>query len=285
MIHITECPRDAMQGIHDFIPTSTKVEYIKSLMDVGFPVIDAGSFVSPKAIPQMADSAEVFKQLGAPKKGTELLAIVANTRGATDALAFETISYLGFPFSVSETFQQRNTNASIEDSLKRVEEIYELTQKSGKKLMIYLSMAFGNPYGDTWNAELVTNWAHKLSSMGITYLSLADTIGLSDSERIKSLFETIIPALPRVQISAHLHARPDQVYKKAEVAYKAGCRHFDTAIKGFGGCPMASDELTGNMATETVLTWCKDQNLVSNLDELAFVKSMAHAAEIFSVYH
>jgi len=285
MIHITECPRDAMQGIHDFIPTSTKVEYIKSLMNVGFPVIDAGSFVSPKAIPQMADSSEVFKQLGAPKEGTELLAIVANTRGASEAVAFDTISYLGFPFSVSETFQKRNTNSSIEESLKRVEEIYELTEKSGKKLMIYLSMAFGNPYGDPWSAELVTNWAHKLTSMGIKYLSLADTIGTSDSDRITSLFETIIPALSNVQVSAHLHARPEQVYMKAEAAYNAGCRHFDTAIKGFGGCPMASDDLTGNMATETVLTWCNEQNVASNLDESAFLQSMAQAAEIFSVYH
>ncbi len=285
MIHITECPRDAMQGIHDFIPTATKVEYIKSLMDVGFPVIDAGSFVSPKAIPQMADSVEVFKQIGEPKSGTELLAIVANLRGASDAVAFDTISYLGFPFSVSETFQQRNTNSSIDESLRRVEEIYELTEKSGKKLMIYLSMAFGNPYGDSWSAELVTQWAHKLASMGIKYLSLADTTGVSDSERITSLFETIIPALPEIQISAHLHALPEQVYMKAGAAYSAGCRHFDTAIQGFGGCPMAGDDLTGNMATETVLSWCKDQNVETKLDESSFATSMYQAAEIFSIYH
>lgn len=284
MIYLTECPRDAMQGIHDFIPTQTKVEYIKALMNAGFPVIDAGSFVSARAIPQMADSAEVFKQLGEPSQGTELLAIVANTRGATDAIAFDSISYLGFPFSVSETFQQRNTNASIEESLKRVEEIFELTEKSGKKLMLYLSMAFGNPYGDPWSAELVTQWANKLASMGIKYISLADTTGISDQNRITSLFSTIIPALPNVQVSAHLHARPDQVYVKTEAAYQAGCRHFDAALKGFGGCPMASDNLTGNMATETVLTWCEDQKIESGIHPESFRHAMQLAADIFSKY-
>jgi hydroxymethylglutaryl-CoA lyase len=285
MIHLTECPRDAMQGIHEFIPTQTKVEYIKSLINAGFPVIDAGSFVSPKAIPQMADSADVFKQIGEPNHGTELLAIVANARGANDAVAFENISYLGFPFSVSETFQQRNANSSIEESLKRVEEIFELTEKTGKKLMIYLSMAFGNPYGDHWDAELVTDWANKLASMGINYISLADTIGISDSERITSLFSTIIPALPHVQVSAHLHARPEQVYLKTEAAYKSGCRHFDAALKGFGGCPMASDNLTGNMATETVLTWCEDNQIETGINRANFNQSMGIAANVFSKYH
>lgn len=281
---ITECPRDAMQGIHDFIPTTLKVDYIKTLIDAAFPVIDAGSFVSPKAIPQMADSADVFKALGEVPSHTKLLAIVANARGAAEAAQHENISILGYPFSVSETFQQRNTNAGIQESLERVEEIIGIAAKSKKTLLVYLSMAFGNSYGDAWSPELVTTWAEKLSNMGITHLALADTIGISNEENIKSLFSTIIPALPEVNISAHLHAKPDDVLSKTKAAWDSGCRIFDTAIKGFGGCPMAADSLTGNMATELVVQWCETNQIPTNLNHTAFKNSLLKSNEIFNRY-
>jgi hydroxymethylglutaryl-CoA lyase len=284
MMLITECPRDAMQGIHDFIPTTLKVDYIKTLIDAAFPVIDAGSFVSPKAIPQMADSADVFKALGEVPSRTKLLAIVANARGAADAAQHENISILGYPFSVSETFQLRNTNASIEESLERVEEIMEIAAKSKKTLLVYLSMAFGNSYGDAWSPELVTTWAEKLSNMGITHLALADTIGISNEDNIKALFSTIIPALPEISISAHLHAKPDDVLAKTKAAWEAGCRIFDTAIKGFGGCPMAADSLTGNLATEMVVQWCETNQIPTNLNQSAFETSLLKSNEIFNRY-
>ena len=284
MMLITECPRDAMQGIHDFIPTTLKVDYIKTLIDAAFPVIDAGSFVSPKAIPQMADSADVFKALGEVPSSTKLLAIVANTRGAAEAAQHENISILGYPFSVSETFQLRNTNASIEESLERVEEIIEIAAKSKKTLLVYLSMAFGNSYGDAWSPELVTTWAEKLSNMGITHLALADTIGISNEDNIKALFSTIIPALPEVSISAHLHAKPDDVLAKTKAAWEAGCRIFDTAIKGFGGCPMADDSPTGHLATEMVVQWCEINQIPTNLNQSAFETSLLKSNEIFNRY-
>ncbi len=285
MINITECPRDAMQGIHDFIPTKLKVQYIQSLIEVGFPVIDTGSFVSSKAIPQMADSAEVFKALGDVGSGTKLLSIVANARGAENACAFENITYLGFPFSISETFQQRNTNASIDESLKRVEEILGIAQKHGKTLLVYLSMAFGNPYGDEWSPDLVTHWSSKLNSMGIKDLALADTTGVSDIKRIESLFSTLIPELPQTRFIAHLHALPHEVKAKTEAAYNSGCRNFDAAIKGYGGCPMAADDLTGNMATELIMQWATENNIETSLNYEKLHIAIENAANLFNAFH
>jgi hydroxymethylglutaryl-CoA lyase len=285
MMFITECPRDAMQGIHEFIPSKTKIDYIKSLIEVGFPVIDTGSFVSPKSIPQMADSAEVFKSLGEVPSTTKLLAIVANQRGALEAAGHENISILGYPFSVSETFQKRNTNAGIEDSLVRVEEIAEIAAKSRKVVLVYLSMAFGNAYGDPWSPELLTKWAEKLANMGIKHLALADTIGISNESNIKSLFQEIIPSLPELTISAHLHAKPDEVWAKTQAAWEAGCRHFDSALKGFGGCPMAGDTLTGNLATETLVQWCETNHVETNLNTSAFNNALLKSSEIFNRYH
>ncbi|MEZ5172133.1 MAG: hydroxymethylglutaryl-CoA lyase [Bacteroidia bacterium] len=285
MMFITECPRDAMQGIHQFIPTETKIDYLKSLIDAGFPMIDAGSFVSPKAIPQMADSNEVFDAIGEIKNETKLLAIVANPRGAADAVAHDNISFLGYPFSVSETFQKRNTNAGIEESLIRVEEIQNIAIKSGKTLLVYLSMAFGNPYGDPWSPELVTGWASRIGGMGISHLALADTTGMSDTQSIHSLFSVIIPALAQINISAHLHARPHEVQEKTEAAWQAGCRRFDTALKGFGGCPMAGDELTGNMATEEVLDWCHKNQIETGVSSSKLAVSMDKSSKIFNTFH
>lgn len=285
MIQITECPRDAMQGIHDFIPTQQKIDYIKSLIEVGFPVIDAGSFVSSKAIPQMADSADVFEGLGEVNGNTKLLAIVANARGAENACAFNNISYLGFPFSISETFQKRNTNAGIEESLARVEEILALAQKHSKTLLVYLSMAFGNPYGDEWSPDLVTYWAKKLNSLGIQDIALADTTGVSDINRIDSLFSTIIPELQDCRIIAHLHSLPHEVMAKTQAAYQAGCRNFDSALKGFGGCPMATDDLTGNMATEIIAVWAKENNIETSLNHEKLHKAMQKADSLFNAFH
>ncbi|MFM2285859.1 MAG: hypothetical protein RLZZ543_1356 [Bacteroidota bacterium] len=284
MIHITECPRDAMQGIHAFIPTAEKVAYLQQLLQCGFPLLDAGSFVSPKSIPQMADTAAVFEQLDLSNTTTKLLAIIANQRGALEAAAVEKVSFLGFPFSVSETFQQRNTNASIEESLVRVDEILEICHKQNKELMVYLSMAFGNPYGDAWSPELVAHWASTLEAHGVQHLSLADTTGVSNPDSIRALFETILPELKSARLSAHLHTLPSEVALKAEAAYSAGCRQFDAALKGFGGCPMASDTLTGNMATEELLRWADAKGLGTNIDRSSFQKAEGMAASLFNRY-
>ncbi|MEN8927576.1 MAG: hydroxymethylglutaryl-CoA lyase, partial [Flavobacteriales bacterium] len=250
-IKLIECPRDAMQGIRDFIPTQMKVDYINSLLKVGFDTIDFGSFVSPKAIPQLKDTAEVLNKLELDNAESELLAIVANKRGAVDACHFEEINYLGFPFSVSETFQQRNTNSSIEESLSRVEEIQNLCVKNKKELVVYLSMAFGNPYEDKWNEDIVAHWAEKLhTKLDVSILALSDTIGTSNKENITSLFSTLIPEFDKVEFGAHLHTTPDTWEEKIAASIESGCNRFDGAIKGFGGCPMATDELTGNMPTE-----------------------------------
>jgi len=283
MIKITECPRDAMQGIKDFIPTEEKINYINALLKVGFDTIDFGSFVSPKAIPQMQDTDKVLNKLNLSGSKSKLLAIIANTRGAEDACRFEEINYLGFPFSVSETFQQRNANSSIEESLMRVEEIQNLCAKHNKKLVVYLSMAFGNPYGDAWSSDIVLKWAKKLYERDIRIFSLADTIGSSTPGNIKELFSKILPEFKDVKIGAHLHSRMETAKEKIEAAYKSGCIQFDSAILGFGGCPMAKDDLTGNIATEIVLDYFSGQNL--GIDKKSFEDAMNISREIFGKYH
>ena len=282
---ITECPRDAMQGIKQFIPTDLKVEYLNQLLKVGFDVIDFGSFVSPKAIPQLQDTAEVLKGLDLSATRSKLLAIIANTRGAEDACKFEEIKYLGFPFSISETFQQRNTNSSIAESLKRVEEIQNLCINNKKEMVVYISMAFGNPYGDVWNSDIVINWTKKISEMGIKTIALADTIGCSTPDNITYLFSNLIPEFKNVQIGAHLHSTKQKAIEKIEAAYKSGCRSFDVAIHGFGGCPMAAEDLTGNMATEDLELYAKNNSVELNLNKTELEKSYELSWKVFNNYH
>lgn len=285
MIRITECPRDAMQGIKKQIPTELKAGYINQLLKVGFDTIDFGSFVSPKTIPQMQDTAQVLKLLDLSKTGSKLLAIVANLRGAQDACAFDEIAYLGFPFSISETFQKKNANSTIEESLKRVEEIQALCIKNNKKLVVYISMAFGNPYNDAWSSELVIGWCRKLRQLGVSYMPLADTIGCSTPQNITELFTELIPELSSVQFGAHLHSTKETTYQKIEAAYESGCRHFDVAIHGFGGCPMAKDELIGNLATEDLESFAKKNNIPLNLKESELIKCYESSWKIFNNYH
>jgi len=285
MIYITECPRDAMQGIHEQIPVDLKARYINQLLKVGFEKIDFGSFVSPKAIPQMRDTAEVLEQLNLSQTKSKLLAIIANARGAEEASSFEEIAYLGFPFSISETFQKRNTNSTIKESLQRVEEIQSICHKSNKKLLVYLSMAFGNPYGDDWSPEIAINWCHQLRAMGINDLALADTTGSSTPGSIQFLFSSLLPSLEGVQLSAHLHAKREDAAQKITAAYTAGCRYFDTAIHGFGGCPMAKDDLTGNIATEILEFYAVENKLDLGLDVSELQRSYDMSWEIFNHYH
>lgn len=285
-VKIIECPRDAMQGIKEFIPTDLKIEYLNSLLKVGFHTIDFGSFVSPKAIPQLKDTAQVLKGLDLTQAKSRLLAIVANKRGAEDACNFDEIGLLGYPFSVSETFQQRNTNASIDQSLSRVEEIQELAVKHKKKLVVYLSMAFGNPYGDDWDVDVVAKWAERLhNDLGIKILALSDTIGVSNPENINYLFSTLIPEFKEVEFGAHLHTTPDTWKEKVDAAYNSGCLRFDGAIKGFGGCPMAADDLTGNMPTENMLDYFNDNNIPHTTNMDLFKESMQKSNEVFLKYH
>lgn len=282
---IIECPRDAMQGIKDIIPTDLKVNYINSLLNVGFDTIDFGSFVSPKAIPQMHDTAAVLKQLNLSTTKSKLLAIIANTRGAEDACSFDEIRYLGFPFSISETFQQRNTNSSIAESLVRVEEIQNLCVKHNKELVVYISMAFGNPYGDDWNSDIVINWTKKLSDLGVKIIALSDTIGVSNRENISYLFSNIIPEFKHIEIGAHLHSTKEKAQEKIDAAYKSGCQRFDVAIHGFGGCPMAKDDLTGNLATEDLEYYFNNNNIALNLNKEMLDKAYNESWGIFNNYH
>jgi hydroxymethylglutaryl-CoA lyase len=281
MVKLIECPRDAMQGLHDFIPTKSKVNYINQLLKVGFDTIDFGSFVSPKAIPQLRDTAEVLNQLQLSSTKSKLLSIVANQRGANDACNFEEIDYLGFPFSISETFQQRNTNSSIEESLVRVADIQNLCIKHNKKLVVYISMAFGNPYGDAWNSDIVIEWTKKISDLGVTIIALSDTTGVSNPENISYLFNNIIPEFTNIEIGAHLHTTPTTWEEKVKAAYNSGCKRFDGAIKGFGGCPMATDDLTGNMATENLIQYFNQNQIKLNLNTSEFNQSMLEALSIF----
>lgn len=284
-MRITECPRDAMQGIKQFIPTELKVEYLNQLLKVGFDVIDFGSFVSPKAIPQLQDTAEVLKKLDLSKTNSKLLAIIANTRGAEDACKFEEINYLGFPFSISETFQQRNTSSSIAESLVRVEEIQNLCIKHKKEMVVYISMAFGNPYGDVWNSDIVINWTKKLSEMGIKIIALADTIGCSTPDNINYLFSNLIPEFKNVQIGSHLHSTKEKALEKIVAAYQSGCRSFDVAVHGFGGCPMAKDDLTGNMATEDLIGYAETNSIALNLNMAELTKAYELSWKVFNNYH
>jgi hydroxymethylglutaryl-CoA lyase len=281
MLKLIECPRDAMQGIKPFIPTEVKAAYINTLLKVGFDTIDFGSFVSPKAIPQMRDTAAVLSKLDLDNTTSKLLAIVANTRGAVDACAFEEIKYLGYPFSISETFQLRNTNATIEESLGRVERIQNLCVKHNKEMVVYISMGFGNPYGDDWNVEIVGKWTEVLAQMGIKILSLSDTIGVSNPESISYLFSNLIPAYPTIEFGAHLHTTPNTWHEKIHAAYENGCRRFDAAMRGYGGCPMAKDDLTGNMATENLFYYLNKNKIEHGLDSDIFNQGMAMALAIF----
>ena len=281
MLKIIECPRDAMQGIKDFIDTDHKIAYINQLLKVGFDTLDAGSFVSAKAIPQMQDSDIVFEKIDWKNSKTKLLAIVANARGAETATKFEQISYIGYPFSISETFQIRNTNATIEESLDRTKQIIQLCNEFGKEPVIYISMGFGNPYGDEWNASIVMKWCERLIELGVKIISLSDTIGVSNPDSISYLFNYLIPNFPTIEFGAHLHTQPTNWLEKVNAAYKSGCRRFDGALKGYGGCPMAKDDLTGNMPTENMIMYFNANNISNtiNVDELN--KSLLLSSQIF----
>lgn len=277
---IIECPRDAMQGLHDFIPTLDKARYLNQLLQVGFDTLDFGSFVSPKAIPQMRDTAEVLAQLDLSKTKTQLLAIVANKRGAEAAAAYEEIQFLGYPFSISETFQQRNTNASISESLERVKVIQGICQDKQKELVIYISMGFGNPYGDPWNAEIAQKWVYELAQLGIRIFQLSDTVGVADRESIEYLFGELIPANPQLEIGAHFHTTPDTWRDKVAPAYAKGCRRFDGTIRGLGGCPMAQDALVGNMPSEHLLSFAEEMKEETGLDRDAYQEAIQIALQI-----
>ncbi len=280
-IKLIECPRDAMQGWKTFIPTERKIEYINSLLKVGFDTIDFGSFVSAKAIPQMADTSEVLKGLNLEETHSKLLAIIANERGANDAVAFDEINYLGFPFSISETFQQRNTNSSIEQSLKKVEEIQNLCVKTAKKLVVYISMGFGNPYGDVYDEDIVFEWVNRLVSMDIEIISLADTVGVATPQQVYDVTSYLIESLPGTEIGVHLHSTPSNWQAKLEAAVKAGCKRFDGALKGIGGCPMANDELVGNMNSEWMIQYFESNSLLTDLNKEALLESIQLAEQIF----
>ena len=280
-VKIIECPRDAMQGIKRFIPTKDKASYINTLLEVGFDTIDFGSFVSPKAIPQMRDTAEVLSMLDLSTTKSKLLAIVANVRGANDASQFEEINYLGYPFSISENFQMRNTSKTIEQSIVILNEILNIAVKSNKEVVAYLSMGFGNPYGDPWNVDIVGDWTQKLASMGVKILSLSDTIGSSQPDTIKYLFSSLISKYPQIEFGAHLHTTPSSWREKVNAAYKGGCNRFDGAIKGYGGCPMAKDELTGNMPTEKLLDYFMEKKIDLRLDKSNFKNAFNATPNVF----
>ncbi|MCP1251367.1 hydroxymethylglutaryl-CoA lyase [Elizabethkingia miricola] len=278
---ITECPRDAMQGWPELIPTNKKIDYINSLMDVGYDILDCGSFVNPRMVPQMADSGEVVDNIDKSRSNTKLSVVIANFRGAEKALEHEKIDYLGFPFSISETFQHRNTNKSREEAFTEVQRIFDLTKSKNKDLILYFSMAFGNPYGEMWKWQDVEEWAQRFSDMGVKTVMLSDTTGVSDAETIALLFSKIPPLFPNIEFGAHFHNRYEDSYKKLKAAYDNGCRRFDTAIKGIGGCPMAKDELVGNMPTEQLINFLQVEKIDNRLNLLNFESSYNQAKDIF----
>jgi len=279
---LIECPRDAMQGIHDFIPTDIKAEYINKLLKVGFDTIDFGSFVSPKSIPQLQDTVKVLEKLELNSSKSKLLAIVANIRGAQDASQYSQIAYLGFPFSVSETFQKRNTNASISESLNTIDELVSLCSKHNKSAVVYLSMGFGNPYGDEWSNDIVEQLASELVTRGVGILSLADTIGVSTPEKINYLFTHLVKQFPGTELGVHLHSTPDSWEEKIDAAYTSGCKRFDSALKGLGGCPMATDSLTGNIATENVISYLQKKGEKLDLNMEAWHEAMNFSNQVFN---
>jgi hydroxymethylglutaryl-CoA lyase len=281
-VKLIECPRDAMQGIVPFIPTDLKVDYLNALLQVGFDTIDIGSFVSAKAIPQLADSAEVLSRIDRSGSKSKLLVIVANERGAEEAVKQASVTYLGYPFSISETFQQRNTNTSIEGSWARIARIAEIARAANKQLVVYISMAFGNPYGDPWNAEVALHWVDRLvKELGVGIIALSDTVGVAKPEDITSMFSALIPALPGTEFGAHLHCRPDNWKAKTDAAWSAGCRRFDGAIKGYGGCPMAEDDLVGNLQMEVFVRSLEERGVKTGLDLALLGLSVEKAGRVF----
>ena len=283
-VKIVECPRDAMQGIRTFIPTNEKIKYLQALLNCGFHTLDFGSFVSPKAIPQMADTALVLEGLELDKTQTKLLAIVANVRGAVDACKHEEIQYLGYPFSISENFQMRNTHKTIAQSVEVLKSILELAAQTNKEVVTYISMGFGNPYGDPWSVEIVGEWTEKLAAMGVKILSLSDTVGTSQPEVIHNLFHELIPLYPHIEFGAHLHTTPSTWHEKVDAAFEGGCRRFDGAIQGFGGCPMAKDELTGNMPTEKMLSYFTSKKVETGVNWMAFEAAFNKSKDLFEHY-
>ena len=284
-VKIIECPRDAMQGVRDLIPTKEKAQFIQSLLDCGFDTIDFGSFVSPKAIPQMKDTSELLSLLDVSNTESQLLAIVANIRGAEDAVMYNEIDYLGYPFSISENFQMRNTHKTIAQSIETLQEILNLADSKNKKVVAYLSMGFGNPYGDPWNVDIVGEWTEKLFNMGVKILSLSDTVGSSTPDIITYLFSELITKYPSIEFGAHLHTTTTKWKEKVSAAYLAGCRRFDGAIQGFGGCPMAKDDLTGNMPTEKILSYFAAEKVNTNVNSISFENAYKEASKIFNKYH
>ena len=284
-VQLIECPRDAMQGIKTFIPTVAKIQYLQALLNCGFDTLDFGSYVSPRAVPQMADTSEVLAGLDLSRTQTRLLAIVANTRGAIAALEHPEIDFLGYPFSISENFQMRNTHKTIAESIAVLTEIQTLAAQKRKEVVVYISMGFGNPYGDPWDAGIVSEWTERLVEMGVTILSLSDTVGSATPEGISLLFSELIPKYPKITFGAHLHTSPNFWFDKVDAAYNAGCRRFDGAIQGFGGCPMARDELTGNMPTEKMLSYFTARNIDSGVKWMAFEAAYNKASDLFSKYH
>ncbi|PWK78148.1 hydroxymethylglutaryl-CoA lyase [Mucilaginibacter oryzae] len=280
-IKITECPRDAMQGIHDFIPTDVKAGYINRLLKVGFDTIDFGSFVSPKAIPQLRDTADVLRKLDFGGTRSKLLAIIANYRGAEEAAKHPEITYLGYPFSISETFQLRNTNTTIAQAFETVQRIHELCLVNNKYLLVYLSMGFGNPYGDEWNTGIIEQWTEKLVTEGIKNIALADTTGVANEAQIARIYPRLVELFPATEFGIHLHSTPNTWQPKINAAYRSGCKRFDTAIKGYGGCPMAADELTGNIATENLIAYLEAQSELTGLDMNNFREAMDYAGRVF----
>ena len=280
-IKIIECPRDAMQGVKQWIPTEKKITYLQSLLRVGYDTLDCGSFVSPKAIPQMRDTPEVISRLDLSETNTKLLTIVANERGANKACEFEKVTYLGFPFSISENFQMRNTHKTIADSIRTLDYIINISAKHNKKVVVYLSMGFGNPYGDPWNTEIVLNWTNKLSQMGVNILSLSDTVGTANPVDIKALFSSLIPTYPAIEFGAHFHTDLNGWYAKVDAAYAAGCLRFDAAIMGHGGCPMANDSLVGNLPTERLISYLNKQKAPMQLNSLHFESAYNFSKKIF----
>ncbi|MEO5889564.1 MAG: hydroxymethylglutaryl-CoA lyase [Ferruginibacter sp.] len=281
-VRLIECPRDAMQGWKPFIPTRKKISYINSLLKVGFDTIDFGSFVSPKAIPQLADTREVVKGLKVADGGTKLLAIIANVRGAEEAVMFDEITYLGFPFSISPTFQQRNTNSTIEESFATVEEVQNLCIKNQKELVVYISMGFGNPYGDRYDEAIVMEWVEKIIQLDIGIVSMADTVGVATPEQVASILKVLVPSYADTTIGVHLHSTAINWKAKTNAALAAGCTRFDGALKGIGGCPMANDELIGNMDTELMIPYFNELQLLNNLDMAALSECSRMAGELFS---